>query len=76
MLGDRKMKQKGRLDKMEGSAEQDEAHAAFEKTRGEWLRDKQDAATKLDTLRQLVKDTRFGVDWIYEVAKRIAEQAA
>jgi hypothetical protein len=26
--------------------------------------------------RKLVKDTRFGVDWIYEVAKRIAERAA
>lgn len=26
--------------------------------------------------RKLVKDTRFGVDWIYEIAKRIAEQAA
>ncbi len=26
--------------------------------------------------RQLVKDTRFGVDWIYEVAKRIAEKVA
>lgn len=26
--------------------------------------------------RKFVKDTRFGVDWIYEVAKRIAEQAA
>ncbi len=24
--------------------------------------------------RRLVKDTRFGVDWIYEVAKRIAEK--
>lgn len=26
--------------------------------------------------RRLVKDTRFGVDWIYEVAKRIAEKIA
>src|ERR1700733_8698095 len=26
--------------------------------------------------RKLVKDARFGVDWIYEVAKRIAEDAA
>ena len=26
--------------------------------------------------RKLVRDTRFGVDWIYEVAKRIAEKAA
>jgi hypothetical protein len=26
--------------------------------------------------RKLVKDARFGVDWIYEVAKRIAENAA
>ena len=26
--------------------------------------------------RKLVKETRFGVDWIYEVAKRIAEEAA
>jgi hypothetical protein len=25
---------------------------------------------------KLVKDTRFGVDWIYEAAKRIAERAA
>ena len=26
--------------------------------------------------RKLVKDTRFGVDWIYEVANRIAEKTA
>src|SRR6267378_4303229 len=26
--------------------------------------------------RKLVKDTRFGVNWIYEVAKKIAEKAA
>jgi hypothetical protein len=26
--------------------------------------------------RRLVKDTRFGVDWIYEVAKKIAEKTA
>ena len=26
--------------------------------------------------RRLVKDARFGVDWIYEVAKRIAEKTA
>jgi Family of unknown function (DUF6088) len=26
--------------------------------------------------RKLLKDARFGVDWIYEVAKRIAEKAA
>ncbi len=26
--------------------------------------------------RQLMKDTRFGVDWIYEVANRIAEKKA
>ena len=26
--------------------------------------------------RRLVKDTRFGVDWIYEVAKRIGEKTA
>jgi len=26
--------------------------------------------------RKLVKDAQFGVDWIYEVAKRIAEKAA
>jgi predicted transcriptional regulator of viral defense system len=26
--------------------------------------------------RRLVKDTRFGVDWIYEVANRIAEKTA
>jgi Family of unknown function (DUF6088) len=26
--------------------------------------------------RGLVKDTRFGVDWIYEIAKQIAEKAA
>ena len=26
--------------------------------------------------RKLVKDTRFGVDWIYDVAKRIAEKVA
>lgn len=26
--------------------------------------------------RKLVRDTRFGVDWIYDVAKRIAEKAS
>jgi Family of unknown function (DUF6088) len=26
--------------------------------------------------RKLIKDTRYGVDWIYDVAKRIAEKAA
>ena len=26
--------------------------------------------------RKLMKDTRFGVDWIYEVANRIAEKRA
>jgi hypothetical protein len=26
--------------------------------------------------RRLVKDARFGVDWIYEVAKKIAEKTA
>lgn len=26
--------------------------------------------------KKLMKDTRFGVDWIYEVAKRLAEKAA
>jgi hypothetical protein len=26
--------------------------------------------------RRLVRDTRYGVDWIYDVAKRIAEKAA
>ncbi len=26
--------------------------------------------------RKLVKDTRFGVDWIYEIAKRLSEGAA
>lgn len=26
--------------------------------------------------RRLLKDTRFGVDWIYELAKKIAEKAA
>lgn len=30
----------------------------------------------LSEKRKLVKDARFGVDWIYEVAKRIAEKAA
>src|SRR5258708_4902948 len=33
-----------------------------------------DALTSAEK-RKLVKDTRFGVDWIYEVAKRIAEKA-
>jgi len=42
-------------------------------------------SSEIDTLRaalspaekrRLVKDTQFGVDWIYEVAKRIAEKAA
>lgn len=36
------------------------------------LRDSLSPAEK----RKLMKDARFGVDWIYEVAKRIAEQAA
>jgi hypothetical protein len=36
------------------------------------LRDSLSPAEK----RKLVKDARFGVDWIYEVAKRIAEKAA
>lgn len=36
------------------------------------LRDSLSTAEK----RKLVKDARFGVDWIYEVAKRIAEKAA
>lgn len=31
------------------------------------------AALSPEEKRHLVKDTRFGVDWIYEVAKRIAE---
>jgi Family of unknown function (DUF6088) len=35
------------------------------------LRDSLSLAEK----RKLVKDARFGVDWIYEVAKRIAEKA-
>jgi hypothetical protein len=26
--------------------------------------------------RKLVKDTRFGVDWIYDAAKKIAEKTA
>jgi hypothetical protein len=34
------------------------------------------ATLSLAEKRKLVKDTRFGVDWIYEVAKRIAEKAA
>jgi hypothetical protein len=34
------------------------------------------AALSLAEKRKLVKDARFGVDWIYEVAKRIAEKAA
>jgi hypothetical protein len=34
------------------------------------------ASLSLAEKRKLVKDTRFGVDWIYEVAKRIAEKAA
>jgi len=38
----------------------------------ETLRSVMSAAEK----RKLVKDTRFGVDWIYEVAKKIAEKAA
>jgi hypothetical protein len=33
-------------------------------------------ALSLAEKRKLVKDARFGVDWIYEVAKRIAEKAA
>jgi Family of unknown function (DUF6088) len=38
----------------------------------ETLRDALTATEK----RKLVKDARFGVDWIYEVAKPIAEKAA
>jgi hypothetical protein len=34
------------------------------------------ASLSLVEKRKLVKDTRFGVDWIYEVARRIAEKAA
>lgn len=34
------------------------------------------AALSTAEKRKLVKDTRFGVDWIYEVAKRIAEKVA
>src|ERR1700679_1793665 len=33
-------------------------------------------ALSLAEKRKLVKDARFGVDWIYEVAKRIAEKPA
>lgn len=38
----------------------------------EKLRTSQSSAER----RKLVKDTRFGVDWIYEVAKRLAEDVA
>jgi hypothetical protein len=34
------------------------------------------AALSPEEKRRLVKDTQFGVDWIYEVAKKIAEKAA
>ena len=34
------------------------------------------AALTASEKRKLVKDTRFGVDWIYEMAKRIVEKAA
>jgi len=34
------------------------------------------ASLSLAERRKLVKETRFGVDWIYEVANRIAENAA
>ena len=34
------------------------------------------AGLTLAEKRKLVRDTRFGVDWIYEVAKKIAEKAA
>jgi hypothetical protein len=33
------------------------------------------ASLSLAEKRKLIKDARFGVDWIYEVAKRIAEKA-
>jgi hypothetical protein len=33
-------------------------------------------ALSLAEKKKLLKDARFGVDWIYEVAKRIAEKAA
>lgn len=43
---------------------------------GVGLREIETLRTALSTAekRKLVKDTRFGVDWIYEVAKRIAEK--
>jgi hypothetical protein len=34
------------------------------------------SSLSLSEKRQLVKETQFGVDWINEVAKRIAEKAA
>ena len=34
------------------------------------------AALTASEKRKLLKDTRFGVDWIYEMAKQIAEKAA
>jgi hypothetical protein len=34
------------------------------------------AALSPEEKRRLEKDTRFGVDWIYEVAKRTAEETA
>jgi rRNA-processing protein FCF1 len=34
------------------------------------------ASLSLAERRKLVKETRFAVDWIYEVANRIAENAA
>ena len=43
-----------------------------EKREIEMLRSSLSAAEK----RKLVKDTQYGVDWIYDVAKRIAEKAA
>jgi hypothetical protein len=50
-------------------------HLGKERVGGREIETLQSALTPAEK-RQLVKDTRFGVDWIYEAAKKIAEKTA